>query len=181
VSPKISRPAPDDEPEESGSPPGHVPMRRVGPRPTPHKRLPLRVKIVGFVVVVGAVVGLIVYLALPKDPRGSAEGTAELVATAVGKGDTSAFQSYLCPGAELEFPEGLAPQGETTVLALSDETDSGLVVATLTFRDAPDSELVIGLEDKGDSWCMFAPAVCSVDEDPYASTAGPSLCANRPH
>jgi hypothetical protein len=181
MSPKVSRPAPDDEPEESGLPPGHVPMRRVGPRPTPHKRLPPWVKIAGSVVALGAIAGLIVYLALPDDPRDSAQGTAELVATAVSEGDTSAFQSYFCPGAEVVFPEGLAPQGETSVLALSDETESGLVVATLALHEAPEFELAIGLDGKGDSWCMFAPAICSVDEDPYDDSFAPSLCENRPH
>src|ERR1041384_6698952 len=82
MSPKKSQPVdePGDETGPPDLPPGYVsltPRPRRQPRPS---TVPGWVKFVGFVVLLAAVVGGIIYAAQPPDQRESAKGTAELTA-----------------------------------------------------------------------------------------------------
>jgi hypothetical protein len=192
MSPKVSRPdrAPDDEPdepempdepEEARLPPGHVPMRPpAGPkRPPKPKPLPLWLKIGGYVVLLAATVGTVVYLGRPEDPRSSAQGTAELVATALSDGDLSAFRSYVCDSDTLKLPDDWAHLGKTTVLAVSDEHDD-VATATLTLSLPSPTDLALLLRSEDDQWCAVTPSICPLADDAAAPLPGPDLCAGRP-
>jgi hypothetical protein len=183
MSPKVSRShhARDDEPEEPGLPPGHVPMHRpVTPRPAPRRPLPLWVKSVGFVVLLAATVGVIVYLAQPDDPRDAAQGTADLVATALSDGDTSAFESYTCHPDEVALSDDWTRLGKTTVLAVSDEYE-GVAKATLTISQPADTDLVLLMHSEDDApWCVVTPSLCPIADEPFATTSPLDLCADRP-
>jgi hypothetical protein len=183
MSPKVSRQehSSDDEPGEPELPPGHVPMRRpVTPRQAAPKPLPRWVTTVGFVVLLAAVAGVIVYLAQPDDPRDSAQGTADLVATALGEGDTSAFASYTCYPDELTLNDDWTRLGRTTVLAVSGEYD-GVAKATLTISQPANTDLVLLMRSEDDApWCVVTPSLCPVAEDPTATRSPLDMCAGRP-
>ena len=189
MSPKVSRPdrMPDDDPHEADEaddaaapdlPPGHVPLR---PRPRPkqaqRKTLPLWSKIVGYVLLLALTVGVIWYLGRPDDPRSSAQGTAELVATALSGSDTGAFKSYLCHPDDLTVPDEWGQLGELKVLEVSPENE-GVATATLTVSHQPPTDLVLLLRDQDDSWCVVAPSLCPLDGSP--GSAPVDLCGDRP-
>jgi hypothetical protein len=152
MSPKLSRPA--GEPDKTGLPPGHVPMRPpASPKPEPRKPIPLWWKLGGYVALLAATVGTIVYFGWPKDPRSSAQGTAELVAKALSDGDISALQSYLCGGTPPESWTGPGVKTVTTVLNVSDEDDHA--TARLSSRDFRGSRvLTLSLRNRNGSWCV---------------------------
>ena len=182
MSPRVSRShdAPDDEPEEPpGLPPGYVPTRPpVTPRPAPRLPLPRWGRVVGLVVLLATTVGVIVYLALPDDPRKSAQGTADLVAAALSAGDTSAFVSYTCYPDEVKLDDGWARVGRTTVLAVSNEKD-GVATATLTISHPGNTDVALLMRSENDGpWCVVTPSLC-----PLAGSSSPSpldMCAHRP-
>ncbi|MFI7672210.1 hypothetical protein [Actinophytocola sp. NPDC049390] len=187
MSPKASRShhepdhEPDGEPEALGLPPGHVPMRRpVAPRPAPHKPFPLWVKAVGFVVLLAATVGVVVYLAQPDDPRDSAQGTANLAAAALSDGDRSAFASYTCYPDDVTLPDGWTRLGTTTVLAVSDEHDD-VATATLVIGNPADTDLVLLMRNEDDAgWCVVTPSLCPRADTAPATPSPLDLCADRP-
>ena len=184
MSPKVSRPdsAPDEQPEEEARlPPGHVPMRPPArpKRPAERKPLPLWLKIGGYVALLAATVGTVVYIGRPEDPRSSAQGTAELVATALSDGDLGAFRSYVCDADKLELPDDWAHLGKTTVLAVSDENDDvAKATLTLSLPEATDLALLMHAED--DVWCAVTPSICPLADDATAGLAGLDLCVGRP-
>jgi len=185
VSPKISRPdrASDDEPEEpeeSGLPPGHMQMlpRTRQQRPAPRKPLPLWLKAGGFVLLLVATVGVVWLLGRPDDPRESARGTTELVAKALSDGDTSAFQSYTCRSDEVQVDDW-TQLGTATVLDVSGESE-GTASATLMLSRPPDTDMVLLLHEEDDSWCVVAPGLCPLADDPLLTPGDLNPCAGRP-
>lgn len=159
MSPKVSRAT--GEPDKAGLPPGHLPMGLpVRREAKPKKPIPLWWKIGGYVVLLAATVGTIVYLGRPVDPRSSARGTAELVAKALNDGDFSAYQSYLCGGIP-RLPETLTDSGAktiTTVLTVTEEEDdhSKAYLRSRGFRIY--LELTLLLVDQDGSWCVSGVA-----------------------
>ena len=178
MSPKVSR-SHDDEPDDPGLPPGHVPLlRSTTPKPPPRKPLPRWVKAAGFVVLPVATAGLVVYLAQPDDPRDSAQGTADLAATALSSGDTSAFASYTCYPDEVELDDDWTHLGTTTVLAVSAEYE-GVATATLTISEPAGTDLVLLMRGEDDApWCVVTPSLCPVGGD--SSSSPLDMCADRP-
>jgi hypothetical protein len=195
MSPKVSRPADEpDESEEPAIPPGHVPLtpaKRELKRPEPMSKW---WKLGGLAVVLATAVGVIVYLTQPPDPRGSARGTAELVAESISKTDLHAFDSYLCHDDELnammvrrQVADTAPDAGRMTVLEVSDETRDAddtysIASATLTSSRRPDIDTVLLLTNEESSWCLVSVSYCALDDDPTSSWLSPDLsgCRNRP-
>ncbi|MGW5049902.1 hypothetical protein [Actinokineospora sp. NPDC004072] len=181
MSPKRSHDTPGDdspEPEEPQLPPGYVPTTPPAPRPAPQAMRPW-VWYAGLAVVVAAVVAGIVVLAQPEDPRDSAQGTADLVATALSNGDKAAFASYTCYPDEVALGDEWAALGKATVLAVAEYTD--VAKATLTISEPVPADLVLLMSSEDDSpWCVLTPALCPVGA-PGSSTPSPlDLCVDRP-
>jgi hypothetical protein len=167
MSPKVARPdrAPDEEPdepgevveprevEESGLPPGHVPMARSRVREQQRsKPLPLWLKIGAYVLLLVLTVGVVWYLGRPADPRESAEGTAGLVAKSINDRDVRAFRSYRCDEAVVFGLGDWATLGEVTVLSVTD--DDGRAEATLRSRGLRATDIYLELRERDDSWCV---------------------------
>ncbi|HEX6355125.1 hypothetical protein [Actinophytocola sp.] len=157
MSPKVSRPAGD--PDETELPPGHVPMGQPArPKPRPRKPVPLAWKVGGYVALLVATVGTIVYLGRPEDPRSSAEGTAELVAKALTEGDISTFQSCMCNVRPLESAAAwidLRARSVTTVSHVTDEVDNSATATLWSERFPSDLSITLFLYDRNGSWCVF--------------------------
>jgi hypothetical protein len=156
MSPKVSRPA--DEPDKTGLPPGHVPMRPYArPKPEPKKPISLWWKLGGYVALLAATVSTIVYLGRPEDPRSSAQGMAELVAKALSDGDISAFQSCMCNIGAFESAAAwvnLRVMSVTTVNNVTEEDNRA--TASLSSRRFPsDLNLTLSLYDRNGSWCVL--------------------------
>jgi hypothetical protein len=196
MSPKVSRPADEpDESEEPAIPPGHVPLtpaKRELKRPEP---ISMWWKLGGLAVVLAAIVGLVVYLSQPPDPRTSARGTAELVAESISRTDLHTFKSYQCDADEFDAllarhqVTDTAPQaGKMTVLEVSDETRDvhdiySLASATLTSSRRPDIDTVLLLKKEQDSWCLVSISYCALDDDTTSRWLSPDLsaeCLTRP-
>jgi hypothetical protein len=195
MSPKMSRPAHEpDESEEPAIPPGHVPLtpaKRELKRPEPISKW---WKLGGLAVVLATIVGAIVYLSQPPDPRSSARGTAELVAESISKTDLHTFESYLCHAGELDalmaqrqVADTSRHAGKMTVLEVSDETRDvhdtySVASATLTSSRRPDIDTVLLLTNEESSWCLVSISYCALADDATSSWLSPELsgCLNRP-
>ena len=155
-----------------------TPRPRRQPRPS---TVPGWVKFVGFVVLLAAVVGGIVYAAQPPDQRESAKGTAELIAEAMTRADLDAYRSYVCDADELTISVPLYLLGRTTVLAVSDEDDDA-ATATLTSDQRPEADSVLLLSKREDSWCVVVMTSCLLAADSLPRSSLPDVrgCSTRP-
>jgi hypothetical protein len=161
MSPKTSRPA--DEPEETGLPPGYVPLSPPPGQKPPRKPISVWWKAAAFVVLLAAAVVTIVVVSRP-DPRDSARGTAELVAKSVTDADLAGFRSYLCNPNEPEVPDFVISLGTTTVLAVSAESN-GVATATLVPGGHPEADIAVLLNNQDGTWCMAAVSACRTTDD----------------
>lgn len=162
MSPKLSRPADDSaepaDPDLPDLPPGHVPIHRPA-RPARGRRKPIGLwwKVGAYVVLLAATVGAVVYFGQPEDPRSTAEGTANLVATSLTDGDIDAFRSYLCHPEQLGSPDNWTNAGPTTVLSVEGEGEDD-ATARLRSRGFNTLEFTMLLHDRDGSWCVAALA-----------------------
>jgi len=127
-------------------------------KPAPRRPISLWWKVGGYVVLLAATVGTIVYLGQPEDPRSSAQGTAELVATALNEGDVSAFQSYVCNTSALESASAsidLRTRSVTTVSDVTEENDNRATASLWSRRVPSDLRITLLLYNRNGSWCVL--------------------------
>jgi hypothetical protein len=176
MSPKAARPA-DDEPAQPDLPPGYVQTSRPK-RPEP---VSWWWKSTGLVVLLAVAIFGIWAIVKDPDPRGSARGTANLVAEALTDADMADFKSYVCDSDKLQLPDDWMQLGATSMLGVSGESD-GVATATLTTSKRPDIDLVVLLESKDEQWCVVVVTVCPRYLDAPSASGMPDVkgCRSRP-